>query len=63
MRKLIKKLGYGVAVHFNEYSNKFEVYKIGSYFHGNGIKEDSIFVANKSLKKAVKEYQKKFINH
>jgi hypothetical protein len=60
MRKLIKKLGYGVAIHFNEYSKKFEVYKIGSYFPGNGIKEDSIFVANKRLKKAVKEYQKRF---
>jgi hypothetical protein len=63
MRKLIKKLGYGVAIHFNEYSNKFEVYKIGSYFPGNGIKEDSIFVANKNLKKAVKEYHKNFLTH
>ena len=63
MRKLIKKLGYGVAIHFNEYSNKFEVYKLGSYFPGNGINPDSIFVANKSLKKAVKKYQEKFLNH
>jgi hypothetical protein len=63
MRKLIKKLGYGVAIHFNEYSKKFEVYKIGSYLPGNGISPDSIFVANKSLKKAIKEYQKKFLIH
>jgi hypothetical protein len=63
MRKLIKKLGYGVAIHFNEYSKKFEVYKIGSYLPGNGINPDSIFVANKSLKKAIKEYQKKFLIH
>jgi hypothetical protein len=63
MKKQIKKLGYGIAIHFNEYTKKFEVYKLGSYYPGNGIKEDSVFISNKSLKKAVKKYHKKFLTH
>lgn len=61
MKHKLKKLGYGVAIHFNEYSNKFEVYRIGSYYPGNGVKADSMFTTNKSLKKATKEYRKKFM--
>ena len=30
-QKKLKKLGYGVAIHFNEYRGIFEVYQIGTY--------------------------------
>ena len=56
MKKLLKKLGYGHAVHFNDYSKKFEVYKIGEWSPGTGINPDSRMIQNRSLKKAVKKY-------
>jgi hypothetical protein len=61
MKKIIKKLGYGVAIHFNEYSKNFEVYRIGEYNPGNGYKPDSKVSVNKKLKKAIKTYKKKFL--
>lgn len=61
MRKRIKKLGYGVAIHFNEYTNLFEVYRIGSYNPGNGEQEGTQHTIDRSLRKAIKKYRKNFI--
>ena len=60
MKRLLTKLGYGVATHYNEYTKKFEVYQLGTYYPGNGITDDSKLIQNKSLKKAIKKYIKKF---
>jgi hypothetical protein len=60
MKKLLKKLGYGVATHYNEYTKKFEVYKLGTYHPGNGTTDGSKLVQDKSLKKAIKKYLKNF---
>lgn len=60
MIKKIKKLGYGVAIHYNEYQKIFEVYRIGTYYPsdpGNNI-STQIVGKNKSLKKAIKKYKK-----
>ncbi len=56
----LKKLGYGVSIHFNEYQKVFEVYRIGSYHPSNpGLNKDEQIVSkHKSLKKAVKKFQK-----
>jgi hypothetical protein len=58
-QKKLKKLGYGVAIHFNEYTGIFEVYQIGTYNPSdpNINKESQIVTKNKSLKKAVKSFQ------
>ena len=58
-QKKLKKLGYGVAIHFNEYRDIFEVYQIGTYNPSdpNKNKESQIVTKNKSLKKAVKRFQ------
>lgn len=61
MKNKIKKLGYGVAIHYNEYVNEFEVYRIGAYRPGNGRQPNVPYVIDKNLKKAVKKYYKKYI--
>lgn len=62
MKKKIKRLGYGVAIHYNEYQEVFEVYKIGTYYPGSpDINRGSQMVCrDKKLKKAVKGYLKTF---
>lgn len=61
MKNKIKKLGYGVAIHYNEYSKTFELYQIGSYHPGNGKQEGTKHTVSKSLKKAIKKYRKSFM--
>lgn len=61
MKKLIKKIGYGHAVHYNGYRKKFEVYRLGEYSPGTEILKDSKVVLNKDPKKALKKYIKKYI--
>lgn len=61
MTKKIKKLGYGVGIHFNEFSKLFEVYKLGSFYPGSPASNTSKLVRNKSLKKAVKKFKKDFL--
>jgi len=60
MKNKLKKLGYGVATHFNEFSKKFEVYKIGTYSPSDPSinMEYQVVAKDKSLKKAVKKYIK-----
>ena len=60
MKKLIRKLGYGIAIHFNEYTSNFEIYEIGSCSPKSTLKGDSRYVENKNLKKAIKSYIKRF---
>jgi hypothetical protein len=36
MEGLIKKLGYGVGIHYNEYTKMFQIYKLGTWYPGNG---------------------------
>ena len=56
----IKKLGYGVSIHFNEYQKLFEIYRIGTYHPSNpNLNKDTQVVAkHKSLKKAVEKFKK-----
>ena len=56
----LKKLGYGVAIHFNEYQKKFEVYRIGTYYPSDpsNNKVNQVVGRDKSLKKAVKLFKK-----
>jgi hypothetical protein len=60
LEKKLKKLGYGVAIHFNDYRKIFEVYKIGTYHPSSPqMNEDTQIVSkHKSLKKAVKLFKK-----
>ena len=58
--KLIKNLGYGHAISYNEYNKKFNVYKIGEWIPGTEITPESIMTQSKSAKKAIKKYIKKF---
>lgn len=60
MKKLLKKLGYGYAIHYNSYRKKFEVYKIGEWSPGTEITTDSRMIHKKSAKKAIKKYMKKY---
>lgn len=55
-KKLIKKLGYGVATHYNEYTKKYEIYKIGQYMPGSGL--DGQVCSSKNIVKAYKKYLK-----
>ena len=59
-QKSIKKLGYGVAIHFNEYRKLFEVYKIGTYHPSdpNMNTNTQIVSRHKKLNKALKNFQK-----
>lgn len=59
MIKKIKKLGYGVAIHFNEYLGIFEVYRIGTYYPSSPdiCKNTQIVSRDKSLKRAIKKYK------
>lgn len=59
--KHLKKLGYGVAVHYNEYKKKFEIYQIGTYAPGATPTKNSKLILSNSLKKGVKEYVKTFL--
>ena len=61
MEKSIKKLGYGVAVHYNEFQNKFEVYRIGTYSPGTLPDESSKLISNKDLDIAINEYIRKYM--
>ena len=55
----VKELGYGVSIHYNEYTSKFEVYKIGTYFPSdkNVNKDTQVVVSSKTLKKAIKKFK------
>jgi len=57
LKKLIKKLGYGIAIHYNSYSKIYEVYKIGEYHPGSGIIKG--VSQHKKVKKAINKYLKK----
>jgi hypothetical protein len=59
-QKDLKKLGYGVAIHFNDYRKIFEVYQLGTYHPSSPLmNEDAQIVSkHKSLKKAVKLFNK-----
>ena len=51
MKKLMKQLGYGISIHYNEYSGKFQVYD----------KTYTVkMVEKKNPKKAIKEYIEKY---
>ena len=54
-QKDLKKLGYGVAIHFNDYRKVFEVYQLGTYHPSSPLMNED---AHKSLKKAVKSFKK-----
>ncbi len=56
----LKKLGYGVSIHFNEYKKLFEVYQIGTYYPSSPQMNigEQIVSRHRSLKKAVKNFQK-----
>jgi hypothetical protein len=60
VEKKLKKLGYGVAIHFNNYQKIFEVYKLGTYYPSSPKmnEEYQIVCKHKSLKKAVKLFNK-----
>lgn len=60
VKKLIKKLGYNVAIHYNEYRGKFEVYQVGTFEPGSTPRNTAKLVSGKKLKKAVKNYIKTF---
>lgn len=57
LKKLIKKLGYGIAIHYNSYSKIYEVYKLGEYNPGSGLIKG--VSQHKKLKRAIKKYLKK----
>lgn len=59
-QKELKKLGYGVAIHFNNYQKIFEVYKLGTYYPSSPKmnEEYQVVSKHKSLKKAVKLFKK-----
>jgi hypothetical protein len=59
-RKLIKKIGYGHAISYNEYNKKFNVYRIGEWTPGTEITPESRMTQSKSAKKAIKKYMKKY---
>ena len=59
-KKLIKKLGYGYAVSYNEYNKKFNVYKIGEYTPGTEITHESKMTQSRFIKKSIKKYMKKY---
>lgn len=61
-QKLIKKLGYGYTISYNEYTKKFFVYKIGDWSLGSEVKPGLKISSSKKLKKAIKLYLKKFKN-
>lgn len=58
MENKIKKLGYGVSIHYNEYSKTFEVYKLGTYYPGNKPDSSSKLSSNKKLSDAIDDYLK-----
>jgi hypothetical protein len=61
MKKKIKKLGYGVSIHYSEYNKRYTVYNISDYSPTSGQSiEDKRVSVSKSLKKAIKKYKKKF---
>jgi hypothetical protein len=60
MKRLIKKLGYGYSITYNNYSKKFAVYKLGEWHFGTEILPESRVVVNRNPKKAIKKYIKKF---
>jgi hypothetical protein len=60
MKKLLKKLGYGYAIHYNEFRKKFEVYRIGEWTPGTEITTDTKVVLERQPKKAIKKYIKKY---
>lgn len=62
MCKKIKKLGYGIVIHFNEYRKVFEVYKLGTYSPGGNIGTNTKISVHKNLKKAVKRYSKLYLS-
>jgi hypothetical protein len=59
-KKIIKKLGYGYAVSYNDYNKKFNVYRIGEWTPGTEITPESRMTQSKSAKKAIKKYMKKY---
>lgn len=56
MKNSLKKLGYGVVVHYNEYSGNFEVFNVKDHALGVEITEKTKISVNKKAKKAVDEY-------
>lgn len=65
MKERIKKLGYGVAIHFNEYRKIFEVYKIGTYTPSDPSNNMGyqVVARNKSLKKLLKSFKNYLNDH
>ena len=60
MSKLLKILGYGYAIHYNDHREKFEVYKLGEWSPGAEITDETKVVLHERLKKAIKKYIKKY---
>ena len=60
MKKLLKKLGYGYAIHYNELRSKFEVYRLGEWSPGTEITGDTRVVLSRNAKNAIKKYIKKY---
>ena len=60
MKKLMKKLGYGYAIHYNEFRKKFEVYRIGEWSPGTEVNTTSKVVIDRQPKSAIKKYIKKY---
>lgn len=60
MKKLLKELGYGHAIHYNEYKDVFEVYQLGEYHPGNGIDENSKVSIHADPEIAIKNYIKMY---
>jgi len=59
MKKLMKKLGYGYNLTWNEYSKLFIVYKFGDWNTSISI-DESKTSSHKNPKRAIKKYLKKY---
>jgi hypothetical protein len=53
MSKLLKILGYGYAIHYNDHREKFEVYKLGEWSPGAEITDETKVVLHERLKKTI----------
>lgn len=58
--KLLKKLGYGYAIHYNTYRKKYEVYKLSEWCPGTEITKNTRVSLGKTAKKAIKSYIKTY---
>ncbi len=60
--KKLKKLGYGISIHYSELSETFSVFKTGEWSpSARTSNTNTRFVENKSLSKAIKKYSKRYL--